>query len=112
MMNLLYLILKFVIGGSLILGITILANYIHPKWGGMVAVAPIITTLSIIFVKYETDLQTTQQLILSSIYFIIPTLIFLIIMYFLLNKINLIYSFIIAYTIWGIIVFIAQKIIY
>ena len=107
----LYLILKFIIGGSLILGITLLANNIHPKWGGILAVAPIITTLSIIFVKYETNLQTTQQLILSAIYFIIPTLIFLIIMYFLLNKLNLIYSFIIAYVVWFIIVFILQKII-
>lgn len=107
----LYLILKFIIGGSLILGITLLANHIHPKWGGILAVAPIITTLSIIFVKYETDLQTTQQLILSAIYFIIPTLIFLIIMYFLLNKINIVYSFLIAYVVWFIIVFIIQKII-
>lgn len=110
-MNTLYLILKFIIGGSLILGITLLANHIHPKWGGILAVAPIITTLSIIFVKYETNLQTTQQLILSAIYFIIPTLIFLIIIYFLLNKLNLIYSFLIAYVVWGIIVFIIQKMI-
>lgn len=106
-----YLILKFVLSGGLILGITLLANYIHPKWGGLLAVAPIITTLSIIFVKYETNLQTTQQLILSAIYFIIPTLFFLIIMYFLLNKLNLIYSFLVAYIVWGIIVFVIQKIV-
>ena len=106
-----YLILKFVLSGGLILGITLLENYIHPKWGGLLAEAPIITTLSIIFVKYETNLQTTQQLILSAIYFIIPTLFFLIIMYFLLNKLNLIYSFLVAYIVWGIIVFVIQKIV-
>ncbi|MFT4303642.1 MAG: GlpM family protein [Candidatus Woesearchaeota archaeon] len=111
-MSTLYLILKFILGGSLLLGITLLANYIHPKWGGILAVAPIITTLSIIFVRYENSLQTTQQLILSAIYFIIPTLIFLIIMYFLLNKINLIYSLLIAYIIWIIVVLIIQKTIY
>ena len=111
-MSILYLILKFIVGGGIILAVTLLANYIHPKWGGILVVAPIIATLSIIFVRYETNLHTTQQLILSAIYFIIPTLIFLIIMYFLLNKLNLIYSFIIAYVIWGIIVLIIKRIIY
>jgi uncharacterized membrane protein (GlpM family) len=108
-MNILYLILKFVIGGILILAITLLANYINPKYGGILAVAPIITTLSIIFVKYETNTKITQQLILSAIYYIIPTLGFLILMYFLITKINLIYSLIISYIFWIIIVIILHK---
>lgn len=100
-MNILYLILKFIIGGGLVIGVTFLAKYINPKWGGVFAVAPLIATLSIIFVKYETNLQTTQELILSSIYYIIPTLIFLIVMYFLASRINLIYALIISYIVWG-----------
>lgn len=111
-MSVAYLLLKFIIGGGIIVGVTLLANYIHPKWGGVLAVAPIIATLSIIFVKHETSLQTTQQLILSTIYFIIPTLIFLVTMYFLLNKLNLIYSLLISYVVWGVIVLIIQKIMY
>lgn len=110
-MNYSFLLLKFFIGGVIIVSATLLANYIHPKWGGLVAVAPIITTLSIIFVKYETNLQTTQQLILSSIYFIIPTLIFLIAMYFLLNKFNLISSLSISYVLWVVIILGMQKFI-
>ncbi len=110
-MNYLYLLLKFFIGGAIIVSVTLLANYIHPKWGGLIAVAPIITTLSIIFVKYETSINTTQQLILSSIYFIIPTLIFLIAMYFLLNKFNLTSSLGISYALWIVIILCMQKFI-
>lgn len=110
-MKTLYLILKFSIGGGLILGITLLTKYINPKFGGILSVAPIITTLSIIFVKYETDLQTTRRLILSAIYYIIPTLLFLIAMYFLLNKLNLIYSLILAYFVWVIALISLQRII-
>ena len=96
-----YLIFKFVVGGGLILGITLLANYIHPKWGGIMAVAPVITTLSIVFVRLETDLQTTRELILSAIHFVVPTLLFLVSMYFLVGHLNLLYSFLISYLIWG-----------
>ncbi len=108
-MNISYLILKFLIGGGLIVGVTFLTKYINPRLGGFLVVAPIITTLSIIFVKFETNLQTTQELILSSIYYFIPTLIFLILMYFLISKVNLISSFVISYAIWAVIVFAMQK---
>ncbi|MFT4326233.1 MAG: DUF3147 family protein [Candidatus Woesearchaeota archaeon] len=108
----LYLLLKFLIGGSLLLGITLLADHIHPKWGGALAVAPVLTTLSIVFVYAETNVQTTQHLILSAIYFIIPTLLFLIIMYVLLSRFNLLYSFLIAYFLWGLCVYVLQKVLY
>ncbi len=111
-MNIFFYILKFIIGGGLVIGITFLAKYINPRWGGILAVMPIITVLSIIFVKYETNLQTAQELILSSIYYIIPTLIFLIAMYFLVSRTNLIFSLATSYFIWGIAMFAIQKWIY
>ena len=39
-MTLTYLALKFVLGGAILVGVGVLAN-IHPKWGGLIAVAPI-----------------------------------------------------------------------
>ncbi|MFA6225075.1 MAG: hypothetical protein WC620_02585 [Methanoregula sp.] len=44
-MDYLYTLLKFVIGGSVIVGVTFLAGQGDPRYGGMLAVAPIITTL-------------------------------------------------------------------
>lgn len=108
-MNIYYLMLKFVIGGGLIVAVTFLTKYINPRLGGFLVVAPIITTLSIIFVKFETNLQTTQELILSSIYYFIPTLIFLIVMYLLISRVNFIPSFVISYATWAVTVLVIQK---
>jgi uncharacterized membrane protein (GlpM family) len=108
-MNYLYLLLKFIIGGGIVLAVTLLVNYVTPRWGGMIAVAPIITTLSFIFVNYETNIDTTRQVVLASIRYIIPTLFFLILLYFLLNKLNLTLSLIISYLFWISIIIVQKK---
>lgn len=41
------LLLKFVLGGAIVAGTTVLAEQIDPKYGGILATAPIITTLAI-----------------------------------------------------------------
>lgn len=45
-MDYLYTLLKFIIGGSVIVGVTFLAEHVDPRYGGMIAAAPIITTLA------------------------------------------------------------------
>ena len=44
-----YLPLKFLIGGGVIVGVTFLAEQVNPKYGGILAAAPITTTLAILF---------------------------------------------------------------
>lgn len=110
-MNHLYLALKFILGGSVILAVTLLAGKIHPKYGGLIAVAPIITVLSFIFIRYESGIQTTQQTVLFSIYYLIPTVIFLITLYFLLYKLNFISSLVVSYLLWICVILVLEKII-
>ncbi len=52
-MDYLYMLLKFIIGGSVIVGVTLLAENVDPRYGGMLAAAPIITTLAFLFTCYE-----------------------------------------------------------
>ena len=49
-MNYLYLLLKFVAGGIIVAGTTVLTEQIDPRYGGILATAPIITTLTLVFV--------------------------------------------------------------
>lgn len=95
-----YLLLKFVIGGGIIVAVTLLANYINPKWGGIIAVAPITTTLSIIFVRMETNVITTQELVMASIVYVIPSILFLFAMYFLISRMNLVTSLSASFGVW------------
>ena len=72
-----YLALKFLIGGGIIVGVTVLAQQIDPKYGGMLAAAPILTTLACLFTYSEAGQATAQQLVISAFWFAIPSLIFL-----------------------------------
>ena len=60
-MDYLYTLLKFIIGGSVIVGVTLLAEHADPRYGGMLAAAPIITTLAFLFTYSEAGQETTRQ---------------------------------------------------
>ena len=61
-MDYLYTLLKFLIGGSIIVAVTLLAEQLDPRYGGILAAAPMITTLAFLFTWSEAGRQTTQQL--------------------------------------------------
>ena len=99
-MDYLNTVLKFIIGGSVIVGVTMLAENADPKYGGMLAAAPIITTLAFLFTYAEAGRQTTQHLVISAFWFAIPTLLFLLAFYFLMYRFGLLQSLFGAYGIW------------
>jgi len=92
--------LKFLVGGSIIVGVTLLAQEIDPKYGGILAAAPITTTLAFLFTYSETNAAITQQLVLSTFYFIIPTVLFLLALYFLINRFSILPSLGGAFGVW------------
>ncbi|MCK5233216.1 MAG: hypothetical protein KAJ91_00205 [Candidatus Aenigmarchaeota archaeon] len=111
-MSLTYLALKFILGGAIIVGVGLLAN-IHPKWGGMLAVAPIITTLSILFVCRESGIEITQRMIVWSVVYLAPCALFLGTVYYMNARTNIHVGVAIlcGYLIWMIGVVTLQKII-
>lgn len=109
-MDYLYTLLKFFIGGSVIVGVTFLADHADPRYGGMLAAAPIITTLAFLFTYSELGGEMTRQLVISAFWFAIPTLIFLIIFWLLLSRLSLFLSLSCAYGIWVIAILIMNRI--
>lgn len=99
-MEFLYLLVIFLAGGSVVAGTTYLADLIDPRYGGILAVAPIITTLSFIFTSLQGSQERTQGLVLGSIVFLVPTALFLISLYLLLNRYSLPASIIGSYAVW------------
>jgi uncharacterized membrane protein (GlpM family) len=96
----LFMVLKFFIGGGIIASVTWLAHYVDPKYGGILAAAPITTTLAFIFTRLETSPATTQNLVLSSFYFAIPSIIFLLVLFLLLTRVDLPAGLAGAFSIW------------
>jgi uncharacterized membrane protein (GlpM family) len=99
-MEYLYTILKFIIGGGIIVGVTFLAHHVDPRYGGILAAAPITTTLAFIFTRYETSQIITRELVAASFVFAIPSVIFLISLYLLMIRIAFIPSLVAAYGVW------------
>jgi len=99
-MDYLYTLLKFIIGGSVIVGVTLLAEHVDSRYGGMLAAAPIITTLAFLFTYSEAGRETTQQLVISAFWFAIPSLMFLLAFWFLMYRFSLLMSIGGAYRIW------------
>jgi uncharacterized membrane protein (GlpM family) len=95
-----YLTLKFLIGGGVLVGVTFLAEQADPKYGGILAAAPITTTLAILFTYSETGQATTQQLVMDAFWFVIPTLLFLLALYLLMTRYPLLPSFGGALGVW------------
>ena len=108
-MNYLYTALKFLAGGGIIVGVTLLAQDIDPKYGGILAAAPITTTLAFLFTYSETNAATTQQLVLSAFYFAIPTVLFA--LYILANRLSFLPSLGGAFGVWIAALFAVNQII-
>ena len=99
-MDYLYTLLKFVVGGTIIVGVTLLAQGVDPKYGGILAAAPITTTLAFLFTYSESGPAVTQQLVLGAFYFAIPTLIFLFALFLFMHRFTFVTSLAGAYTVW------------
>jgi len=106
-----YLALKFLIGGGVIVGITFLAGQVDPKYGGILAAAPITTTLAFLFTYSDAGQATTRQLVMGSFWFAIPTLLFLLALYLLMSRYPLIPSFGGAYGVWLVAVLVMNRLL-
>jgi uncharacterized membrane protein (GlpM family) len=99
-MEYLHTLIKFIAGGGIIVGVTYLAQQVSPKYGGILAAAPIITTLAFLFTYNDAGLATTRQLVLGTFFFAVPSVVFLVALYVLLNRMGFLESLGGAYAIW------------
>ncbi|HOW33192.1 MAG TPA: DUF3147 family protein [Methanoregulaceae archaeon] len=95
-----YTLFKFLVGGGMVVGVTWLSRFVDPRYGGILIAAPIVTTLAFIFTYVENGSRTTQELVLASFSFMIPTLLFVLALFLLMNRYPFISSLVAAYLIW------------
>lgn len=110
-MEYLYLVFRFIAAGLIIVGVTLVVQYIDPKYGGILAAAPITTTLAFLFTYSSSGQDITRQLVLGSFYFSIPTVIFVLSLYLLLSRYSFLPSIGGAYLIWLAGVVLVQRLI-
>jgi len=82
-MEILYFFLQFVIGGMVIVGITLLAKFVNPRYSGIVYAFPAILILSMIFIYLNAGVEVACKT-LKSILIYEFTLVFFIVVFYLL----------------------------
>ena len=75
--------IQFILGGGVIVGMSILAKHFHPKYAAILYALPIQFTLAAIFIYFGTEKGTIQQLAHNTIFYIIGLVGFIVAFYFL-----------------------------
>lgn len=110
-MEYLFLLLTFLAGGGIVAGTTLLSQNLDPRYGGILAVAPVITTLSFVFTRFGTSEKSTQDLALYSLYFLVPTILFLVSVYLLMSRYSIFPSLILSFGVWLVAVLIMMRVL-
>lgn len=108
-MDYLYLALKFFIGGAIIVAVSLLAEQVDPKYGAILVSAPIITILAFIFTYNDAGQVIARQLMIGAFWFILPTLLFVLALYYLMGRFPVLPSVGGAFGIWLAAVFVVNR---
>lgn len=85
-MDLSFFLIRFIVGGSIIVGVTYLALQVDPKYGGILAAAPITTLLAFAFTYSDAGQATSRELLISMFWFALPTVLFILVLWLLMAR--------------------------
>jgi uncharacterized membrane protein (GlpM family) len=83
------LLLRFIVGGSLIVLVTLLAKTRYPMLAGIAMLFPAVTLVGYYFVGQSMNVAQLQQVTKFSIYALSTTFIFLVVFYYAQEKYSL-----------------------
>jgi hypothetical protein len=92
--------LQFFLGGASVVGITIIAKYIHPKFTGIVYALPVILIVAIIFVYLDQGLDISKKTLQSTFIYEFTLVYFIFAFYFLLYKTDFWSALAISFVTW------------
>jgi membrane protein GlpM len=93
-------IVKFVAGGSLILLISLLGKSRYNHLSGMMVLFPVVTVIGYYFLSSYVPGDRLQRIVLFSILSLPTVLVFLLVLYFALNRMAVIPSLMMGITAW------------
>jgi|GEM_PF-1624637 len=98
-----YYTLQFILGGASVVGITLVAKYIDPKYTGIVYALPVILIVAMIFIYLDQGLEISQKTLKSTFVYEFTLVFFVFAFWLLLYRVNFWWAIIIALLSWAII---------
>ncbi len=99
----LYYGLQFFLGGASVVGITLIAKYIDPKFTGIVYALPVILIVAIIFVYLDQGLDISRQTLKSTFIYEFTLVYFIFAFYFLMSRVEFWAALTVALVTWAVI---------
>jgi len=103
-----YYILQFILGGASVVGITLIAKYIDPKYTGIVYALPVILIVAMTFIYLNQGLEISQKTLKSTFVYEFTLIFFVLAFWLLLYRVNFWWAIIIALLGWSIIATLIQ----
>jgi len=103
-----YYALQFILGGTSVVGITLIAKYIDPKYTGVVYALPVILIVAMIFIYLNQGLEISQKTLKSTFVYEFTLVFFVLAFWLLLYRVNFWWAIIIALLSWAIIATLIQ----
>jgi uncharacterized membrane protein (GlpM family) len=104
----LYFALQFALGGASVVGITMVAKYINPKYTGIIYALPVILIVAIIFIYLNQGFDVAKNTLRSTFVYEFTLIYFILAFYFLLQKMEFWWAMGIALITWIIIATLIQ----
>ncbi len=103
-----YYALQFVLGGASVVGITLIARYLDPKYTGIVYALPIILIVAMIFIYMNQGTEIARQTLKSTFIYEFTLVYFVFAFYVLLHRMDFWLAMGLALVSWAIIATLIQ----
>ena len=95
-------------GGASVVGITLIAKYINPKYTGILYALPAILIVAMIFIYLDQGLDISRRTLKSTFVYEFTLVFFVLAFYLLLQRVDFWWALLIAFFSWAIIATLIQ----
>ncbi|MBI4407113.1 MAG: DUF3147 family protein, partial [Candidatus Kerfeldbacteria bacterium] len=88
MNSIFYYAAQFILGGATVVGITLVAKYINPKYTGIVYALPVILIVAMIFIYMDQGLEISKKTLKSTFVYEFTLVYFVLAFYVLLQRLD------------------------
>jgi len=83
-----YYVLQFILGGASVVGITLIAKYVDPKYAGIIYALPVILITAAIFIYLNQGIGIAQRTLKSTFVYEFTLVYFILAFWLLLYRFN------------------------
>lgn len=106
-----YYLLQFILGGASVVGITLIAKYVNPKYTGILYALPVILIVAMIFIYLNQGLDISKKTLRSTFVYEFTLVYFVSAFYWLLPRVDFWWALGISFFSWAVIATVIQLVI-